>query len=141
MPLFQIQDSDRPAFVLAQNYNQAVGRWQHAVAIENDGEMGEPPQGVALVADDEDLVLDDDGFLPSPDSLQQTKQLLKELGAATSPGEVAYQAYCQASGGVSLISGAKLPQWGEQNEQIQAAWEAAARVVLRAYTAKHAQPA
>jgi hypothetical protein len=44
-------------------------------------------------------------------------------------GVVAYEAYCQSSGGVSLISGAKLPEWSVLSVEIQKAWEAAAKAV------------
>lgn len=41
-------------------------------------------------------------------------------------GKVAYDAYCASSGGVSLVSGAKLPLWDDLSPQIKSAWEAAA---------------
>lgn len=46
------------------------------------------------------------------------------------PGQVNYEGYYKASGGVSLISGAPLPTWEQQNPKICEAWEAAARDVL-----------
>ena len=46
-------------------------------------------------------------------------------------GEVAYSGYFTACGGKSLISGAELPSWDEQSEEIRAAWQAAADAVLR----------
>jgi hypothetical protein len=49
-----------------------------------------------------------------------------------SPGQIAYEAYCGSSEGKSLISGATLPAWENQNPQIQQAWEAAASAVVRA---------
>lgn len=45
------------------------------------------------------------------------------------PGQIAYTNYCRHSNGVSLISGAPLPSWDEQGEQIQEAWEVAAAAV------------
>lgn len=44
-------------------------------------------------------------------------------------GKVAYDAYCASSGGVSLVSGAKLPPWEELSIEIRTAWEAAADAV------------
>jgi hypothetical protein len=44
-------------------------------------------------------------------------------------GKLAYDAYCQSSGGVSLVSGAKLPDWEALSPAIKAAWGAAAQAV------------
>lgn len=44
-------------------------------------------------------------------------------------GHIAYDAYVLAAGGVSLVSGQPLPDWGSLPEAIQAAWEAAATAV------------
>src|ERR1041385_685774 len=46
MPLFHVQDSDRPGWVIAENFAEAVRKWETAVAKENDGDKGEPPKGV-----------------------------------------------------------------------------------------------
>jgi len=46
-------------------------------------------------------------------------------------GKLAYTAYCQSSGGKSLISGAKLPEWVGLQENIQTAWTAAACAVAK----------
>lgn len=51
------------------------------------------------------------------------------------PGKVAYDAYCKAAGGKSLVSGQKLPEFEEQPAQIRAAWEAAADAVAKRYGA------
>ena len=134
MPLFHIQDDDRPAFVVAENYAKAVGKWQHAIAVENDGEPGGLPQGVAHIADDEDIIVGQD-FLAA--ELAAVDDGSKESGSATgaadkSPGEVAYEGYCRGSGGVSLISGASLPAWKDTKPEIRTAWESAASHVLQA---------
>jgi len=60
MPLFHVQDSDRPGFVVAENYAEAVRKWQAAVSAENDGEEPGNPQGVSLMCDDGDLIIDQD---------------------------------------------------------------------------------
>lgn len=44
-------------------------------------------------------------------------------------GKIAYEAYCRSSGGVSLVSGAKLPEWEVLAPEIKSAWEAAAEAV------------
>lgn len=44
-------------------------------------------------------------------------------------GNLAYDAYCENSGGKSLVSGADLPPWSELSKPIQTAWEAAAAAV------------
>lgn len=46
-------------------------------------------------------------------------------------GQLAYEAYCASTGGVSAVSGAKLPTWDDQNAEIKMAWIAAARAVMR----------
>lgn len=45
-------------------------------------------------------------------------------------GHIAYDAYCESAGGVSLVSGAKLPEWNALHEKIRTAWECAAAAVL-----------
>jgi hypothetical protein len=47
-------------------------------------------------------------------------------------GRVAYEAYCEHTGGVSLVSGQKLPTWDILSPEIKAAWEAAANAVRTA---------
>lgn len=44
-------------------------------------------------------------------------------------GKVAYEAYCESSGGKSLVSGATLPTWEDLKPEIRAAWDAAAQAV------------
>jgi len=45
-------------------------------------------------------------------------------------GQVAYEAYCEATGWKSLISGEALPTWTDQAAEIRRAWRAAAHAVL-----------
>ena len=47
-----------------------------------------------------------------------------------SPGQIAYEAYLNFSGGNSLVTGAKLPEWPEAAPKIKLAWEHAAWAVL-----------
>lgn len=46
-------------------------------------------------------------------------------------GRVAYEAYMDQTGGRSLVTGDKLPEWPALNEAIREAWRyAASRVVI-----------
>ena len=48
-------------------------------------------------------------------------------------GQIAYEAYCEATGWKSLVSGADLPQWDALKQEIKDAWgQAAQAVALRA---------
>ena len=49
--------------------------------------------------------------------------------------KIAYDAYCQSTGGVSLVSGDKLPEFGDLKQSIRDAWMAAAGAVAKAATA------
>lgn len=46
-------------------------------------------------------------------------------------GQVAYEAYCEATSWVSMISGATLPPWAHQGQGVQDAWDSAAHAVVR----------
>lgn len=59
----------------------------------------------------------------------------------TNYAKVAYEAYCNATGGRSLISGAELPTWEKLDARIQNAWaEAAAAVQLTVIMDKPSKP-
>lgn len=49
------------------------------------------------------------------------------------PGEIAYEAYCVAVGGVS-VRGERLPTYAEQQPRIRDAWDAAAAAVVEHVT-------
>ena len=57
MPLFQIQDSDRPMFIFATDWGQALIIWRNILARENpDSDCSEEqPDGINYVADDNDV--------------------------------------------------------------------------------------
>lgn len=55
-------------------------------------------------------------------------------------GKVAYDSYCYSSGGVSLVSGEKLPEWDGLSPEIQAAWTHAANEVLNTRDAEQCSP-
>lgn len=46
-------------------------------------------------------------------------------------GRHAYEAYCAATGGLSLVSGAQLPAWEDLAPDIRGAWAVAADAVAR----------
>lgn len=52
------------------------------------------------------------------------------MAAGKTRGQVNYEGYFEASGGVSLVSGAPLPGWEAQDPEIQSAWEAGADRVV-----------
>jgi hypothetical protein len=59
--LFNVQDSDRPAFVIAHTFEEALSKWKVAVAEENatDSEYEEvPPAGIMHVCDGDELIID-----------------------------------------------------------------------------------
>ena len=48
-------------------------------------------------------------------------------------GRIAYDAYVDHTGGVSLVSGALLPPWVKLDPKIQEAWCASAAAVIKMY--------
>lgn len=60
MKLFHVQDSDRPMFVVAESFQDAVDRWEALVREENHtppNEKIEPPSGIAFICDENDLLI------------------------------------------------------------------------------------
>lgn len=45
-------------------------------------------------------------------------------------GKIAYEAYLGQTGGRSLVSGAELPKWEDNEDKYRTAWIAVARTVL-----------
>jgi len=54
MPLFYVQDSDSPMFVIASDFQEAVVRWRERIIAENpdDDCSEEQPHGVELLGED-----------------------------------------------------------------------------------------
>jgi hypothetical protein len=56
-------------------------------------------------------------------------------GTVIDLGQVAYEAYCEKTGGRSAVTGEPLPTWEDQAPEIRAAWttagEAVAHVLVR----------
>jgi hypothetical protein len=55
------------------------------------------------------------------------------MSEVSSLGQVAYEAYLEVSYGRSLVSGATLPSWEDQDELIREAWEHVADTVIVRY--------
>jgi hypothetical protein len=62
MPLYLIQDNDRPLWIVAKSYGQAEQVWKKIVAQENEISLDEveSPKGINFICDDMDLVLNGD---------------------------------------------------------------------------------
>ena len=58
MNLYHVQDADRPMWVIASDYGNAVLKWKALVAEENNESIGEvvDPQGVSFVCEEIDLI-------------------------------------------------------------------------------------
>lgn len=56
--LYHIQDADRPMWVVAPNWTEALTRWKNRMAVENDQEPEEVEEcrGVQLVCEADDLI-------------------------------------------------------------------------------------
>ena len=59
MHIFNIQDADRPMYVIAKNWNEALEKWKLHIATENDMAIDEveEPCGIIRIADSNDLIL------------------------------------------------------------------------------------
>ena len=58
MPLFQVQDNDRPMYVVADDFQDAFSKWEKVIREENGGEVGELPLGIMYICADVDLIAD-----------------------------------------------------------------------------------
>ena len=57
MKLYHIQDPDRPMYVVAANWQDALSRWKSHIREENDGEEGDEPSGITIIAEEDDLII------------------------------------------------------------------------------------
>ena len=57
--LFQIKDYDRPMWVVADNWTEALEKWKTVIANENDypEEDVTEPLGIDFICDDNDLIV------------------------------------------------------------------------------------
>ena len=60
MPLFHVQDTDRPMWVRSKTWGEAVYLWKRFVAVENDiiPEDVEEPLGIQFLAADDEVIWD-----------------------------------------------------------------------------------
>lgn len=57
--LYRVQDSDRPMFVIAQNFQEAIEKWADVIRHENNLPTTEEvlPEGVNRLCDHHDLIV------------------------------------------------------------------------------------
>lgn len=57
--LFQIQDDDRPMWIVAEDWNEALAKWKAQIARENTCEFEDvaEPKSITLVCEHDDLIL------------------------------------------------------------------------------------
>lgn len=57
--LYHVQDNDRPAFVVAFGYPEALQKWRIMVAKENDEPADDvtDPKGISFVCGNDELIL------------------------------------------------------------------------------------
>src|SRR6266576_4893324 len=74
--LYHVQDSDRPMWVIASNWTEAVHLWKMHVAAENDQTPVDVPecQGIQLICEANELISSDNGA-----SENQKRRMLEEL--------------------------------------------------------------
>ena len=58
MPLYYVQDPDRPVYTIARTYGEAVDKWKMLVSRENAMPTVdvEDPIGVSYICDDDEFV-------------------------------------------------------------------------------------
>lgn len=56
--LFLVQDDDRPMYVLAESWQEALEKWQTLILHENEGcgEAGDPT-GIQLLAHEDEVIV------------------------------------------------------------------------------------
>jgi hypothetical protein len=56
--LYLIQDSDRPCYVIAHDWQDALGKWKIQIAKENDcpPHEVEDPKGISFIAEGNELL-------------------------------------------------------------------------------------
>lgn len=56
MPLFHVQDSDRPMWIVGKDWHDALAQWKAQISAENDGDESEP-LGIQHVCDNDELIV------------------------------------------------------------------------------------
>jgi len=44
-------------YVVAANWQDALSRWKSHIREENDGEEGDEPSGITIIAEEDDLII------------------------------------------------------------------------------------
>jgi len=59
MPLYLIQDSDRPLYIIAKDKNEAENLWKEQIAKENDMQPFEVEEcdGINKIADNDEILI------------------------------------------------------------------------------------
>lgn len=57
MPLYLVQDSDRPLYIVARSWSNALEQWTAVIAKENEGDRDFQPDGISRIAGDDELVI------------------------------------------------------------------------------------
>lgn len=82
MNLYYVQDSDRPMWVVAIDWQDAVDKWKAKIREENEGECEcDEPQGIQLVCDDDDLLIDNATIRQGDPPKSDVEAALEELRA------------------------------------------------------------
>lgn len=58
MPLFHVQDSRRPGYVVAESHEEAIEKWRFAMKDESGREPEEQPGKIVIICEDSDLIVD-----------------------------------------------------------------------------------
>lgn len=66
MPLFLVQDDERPLYVVAENFTKALEAWREIICEENDATMEQldDATGIQKLCDDDELIVN--GKLMAP---------------------------------------------------------------------------
>ena len=62
MPLFYVQDGDRPMFIAAADFETALAQWRRQILDENDQDQScieGAPEGIQCVTDRDDEIMRD----------------------------------------------------------------------------------
>jgi hypothetical protein len=101
MRLFHVQDADRPVFVVAEDFSEALTMWRDLISAENEGDdcRGEFPAGIELLAHDSDLILGPpQAANPALDACRQILARLERTGNYAETQELLREAIAKTEG-------------------------------------------
>jgi len=113
-------EGQSPTFVAQMNTLKALRR-RGLIEVSRHFINGNP-QRVALTAS---------GETEARKILKEESKTQPDKIMEKTPGQLAYEAYCETTGWKSAISGAPLPQWSEVKPEIVKGWENAAAATRR----------